>query len=78
MFNLDFYVKRCYACSHNTLLDGEDDGNCLADDHEHHQDEGRAQRFVFDKMRFILNGGNLSNIEIKMSRRVSVMFNHLN
>ena len=45
LFNIDFDIKRCYACSHNTLLDGEDDFNCLADDHEHHQDEGRAQRF---------------------------------
>ena len=45
IFNIDSYIQRCYTCSHNTLLDGEDDFNCLADDHEHHQDEGRAQRF---------------------------------
>ena len=71
MFKLDFYIKRCYACSHNTLLDGEDDGNCLADDHEHHQDEGRAQRFVFDRIRFILNGGIFSIIEIGMSNIIT-------
>ena len=45
------------------MLDGEDDGNCLADDHEHHQDEGRAQRFVF----FISNDENFNVIEIEKS-----------
>ena len=49
------------------MLDGEDDGNCLADDHEHHQDEGRAQRFVFDKLRFILHGGSFSINGIEIS-----------